>query len=137
MSAVPRDFPVRPLRASTPAAMRAKDFVTCGTCGRSWDDAIATGYTPAPGGRCPFESFHVAPKRPACFATGGPNPFTGAPRGSSLIELRQQGRDRFSVRYGLQLKTGLSYADAAAELGACIMHSLACDGLLDNREPRT
>ena len=75
-------------------------------------------------------------KNTLCFSAGGPNPFAGTPRGSQLIELRQQGRDRFSVRYGLQLKTGMPYADAAAELGECIMHNLACDGLLDNREPR-
>lgn len=74
-------------------------------------------------------------KNTLCFATGGNNYFKGAPRGSQLIELRQQGVDRFSVRYGLQLKTGLDYGRAAAELGACIMHVRACDGVLDNREP--
>ena len=61
--------------------------------------------------------------------------FIDAPQGPDMIELRQQGVDRFSVRYGLELKTGLNYADAAAELGACIMHKAACDGALDNREP--
>jgi hypothetical protein len=30
--------------------------MTCGTCGRSWDDSIITGVTPTPSGRCPFES---------------------------------------------------------------------------------
>lgn len=74
-------------------------------------------------------------KNTLCFATGGKNYFKGAPRGSQMIELRQQGVDRFSVRYGLQLKTRLDYAAAAAELGACIMHMAACDGALDNREP--
>ena len=52
---IPRDFPVRPLKAG----QRAADRVTCGTCGLSWDDAIVTGWTPAPSARCPFESFHV------------------------------------------------------------------------------
>lgn len=47
--------------------------------------------------------------------------------------LYQTGFDKFAVRYGLQLKEGLSYAEAAAELGACIMHALACEGRLDNR----
>lgn len=67
-----------------------------------------------------------------CFATGA----TKGRDGSlvSTIELRQQGRNRFSVRYGLQLKTGLSYAKAARELGECIMHMQACEGLLDNEE---
>lgn len=74
-------------------------------------------------------------KNSLCFATGGKNPFKDAPRGSQMIELHQQGRNRFSVRYGLQLKTGLDYAQAATELGECIMHLQACNSELDNREP--
>jgi hypothetical protein len=54
---VPRDFPVRPL-LSTRDFETAKDVVTCGSCGLSWDDAIPTQYTPAPSARCPFEAFH-------------------------------------------------------------------------------
>lgn len=34
------------------------DKATCGTCGRSWNDAIITGSTPAPSARCPFERWH-------------------------------------------------------------------------------
>ena len=71
-----------------------------------------------------------------CFHTGGPNYSKQAPRGSYMIELRQQGRNRFSVRYGLSLKENLTYDQAAAELGAVIMHMQSCDGLLDNRMPR-
>lgn len=33
-------------------------IMTCGACGRSWDDGITTGLTPAPSGRCPFEDEH-------------------------------------------------------------------------------
>lgn len=33
-------------------------WYTCGTCGRSWDDAFITGRTPTPAGRCPFEAEH-------------------------------------------------------------------------------
>lgn len=51
---VPDDFPVRPLATNDAATDRG----TCGECGRSWDDAIATSYTPAPSARCPFEYFH-------------------------------------------------------------------------------
>lgn len=51
---IPADFPVRPLRDITAAV----EPVTCGTCGHSWDDAIATSYTPSPSARCPFEAFH-------------------------------------------------------------------------------
>jgi hypothetical protein len=51
---IPSDWPVRPLRNFA----KAKDPVTCGTCGRSWDDAKSTSMTPTPAGRCPFEAFH-------------------------------------------------------------------------------
>lgn len=47
------------------------------------------------------------------------------------VALRQQGK-RFTVEYGNHARTGLSYAEAAEELGECIMHSLACAGKLDN-----
>lgn len=52
---IPADFPVVELDDDDEAA----SLCTCGTCGRSWDDAIATSYTPVPAGRCPFESFHA------------------------------------------------------------------------------
>lgn len=32
-----------------------KDPVSCGSCGRTWDDAHTTSVTPAPSARCPFE----------------------------------------------------------------------------------
>lgn len=51
---VPDDFPVQPLGPDDPAV----DRVTCGDCGRSWDDSISTTWTPVPAGRCPFEYFH-------------------------------------------------------------------------------
>ena len=50
------------------------------------------------------------------------------------VKLEQQSMNRFTVTYGLQVKRHLSYSDAATELGMSIMHALACDGLLDNRE---
>lgn len=34
------------------------DVATCGTCGRSWNDAQSSSLTPAPSGRCPFEYEH-------------------------------------------------------------------------------
>ena len=48
------------------------------------------------------------------------------------IRLLQCGIDSFT--YGKQVKQGLNYSRAASELGACIMHALACDGKLDNSE---
>lgn len=35
------------------------DVLTCGTCGRSWNDAAISGVTPVPSGRCPFEYDHA------------------------------------------------------------------------------
>lgn len=57
---IPADYPVRPLRVFQPAGDRA----TCGTCGLSWDDSIATSMTPAPAARCPFEYFHKEDEPP-------------------------------------------------------------------------
>lgn len=37
-----------------------EDIATCETCGNSWNDALITGTTPAPSGRCPYEYFHKA-----------------------------------------------------------------------------
>ena len=50
------------------------------------------------------------------------------------VTLIQTGVDSFTVTYGLQIKKNLRYSAAATELGACIMHALACDGKLDNRK---
>jgi hypothetical protein len=51
---VPADHPVKVLGPDD----KATDRVTCESCGRSWDDAVVTGWTPAPAGRCPFEYWH-------------------------------------------------------------------------------
>jgi hypothetical protein len=50
------------------------------------------------------------------------------------VSLIQTGVDRFTVTYGKQTKSGLDYAQAACEYGACVMHALACAGKLDNHE---
>lgn len=34
------------------------DPTTCGTCGRTWNDARSTALTPTPSARCPFEYEH-------------------------------------------------------------------------------
>lgn len=49
-----------------------------------------------------------------------------------IVSLQQRGQDNFLVRYGRQIKAGLTYTEAAKELGACLMHQAACDGKLDN-----
>jgi hypothetical protein len=50
------------------------------------------------------------------------------------VKLEQTGKDKFTVTYGKQIKHGLNYSQAAVEYGCVIMHALACDGKLDNRE---
>jgi hypothetical protein len=52
------------------------------------------------------------------------------------ITLAQKGVDNFSVQYYKQFTENLTYTEAALELGACIMHALACDSKLDNRTRR-
>ena len=36
----------------------------------------------------------------------------------------------FTVQYGEQIKPILTYAEAAKELGDCLMHQAVCDGLI-------
>jgi hypothetical protein len=52
------DRGVRYVEAGAPAPRSFADPVTCGTCGRTWDDKVPTGVTPAPAARCPFEYDH-------------------------------------------------------------------------------
>ncbi len=33
-------------------------MATCGTCGRTWNDAAISSLTPTPSARCPWESEH-------------------------------------------------------------------------------
>lgn len=48
------------------------------------------------------------------------------------IILQQNSAGLFAVTYGQHNRTELDYAGAAAELGACIMHALACAGSINN-----
>ena len=54
--------------------------------------------------------------------------------GTWPIELRQAGRDNFTVVYGKQVDAHLMYGQACAKLGQAIMHRLSCDGKVDNGE---
>lgn len=54
--------------------------------------------------------------------------------GGMLITLKQRGRDNFTVQYGKQIEHNLTYGETVDELGSCIMHALACDRKLDNRQ---
>lgn len=57
VDSIPPDHPVQPLGPDDNPQGKA----TCGVCGLSWDDDKATGMTPTPSGRCPFEYFHHTP----------------------------------------------------------------------------
>jgi hypothetical protein len=48
------------------------------------------------------------------------------------VKLEQTGLDRFTVTYGLQVRAGLDYAEAAKEYGKCILHSATCAGRIKN-----
>lgn len=67
------------------------------------------------------------------FEFGGTNFFDGA-KSKSLIQADQQasGKQLFTVTYGLQRKTGLTYEQACKEIGACILHLQCCNGIASN-----
>lgn len=56
-SRIPPNWPVQP----TYADAKIDGLATCGSCGLSWNDRTPTSLTPAPSGRCPFETFHDDP----------------------------------------------------------------------------
>jgi len=60
-------------------------------------------------------------------------PRSGLSGGMPIVTMTQHGPDSFTVRYGAQTDKRLTYAKACEELGASILHALACDGLIDNR----
>lgn len=49
---------------------------------------------------------------------------------ASPVTVTYHGRRGFTVRYGEATKERLTYGEAATELGACILHAMACEGLL-------
>lgn len=48
------------------------------------------------------------------------------------VELWQRADKSFRVKYGLCVKDKMTYAEAAVELGTCVMHAAACQNQLDN-----
>jgi hypothetical protein len=51
--------------------------------------------------------------------------------GGIAITLAQMSEGTFSVRYGIQFESGLNYSEAASKFGQCVMHALACEGVID------
>jgi hypothetical protein len=68
------------------------------------------------------------------WAAAVPNTVTVSDTPGLEIELAQNrsGQKLFKVRYGESVKTDLTYAQASMEVGASVLHSLACQGLIDN-----
>lgn len=54
-----------------------------------------------------------------CFKDGEAEP---------VITLVQTAKNKFTVRYGLQVTSNVDYSRAAEELGESIMHKAACEG---------
>lgn len=47
------------------------------------------------------------------------------------ISLHQKSKKNFTVTYGKEVKSNLSYTEAAQQFGLSLMHALNCDGKLD------
>lgn len=54
-------------------------------------------------------------------------------KGQYTVYLYQTGFNQFEVQYGLEVRDGLDYGQAAAAFGEGVMHAAACEGHLDNR----
>ena len=50
------------------------------------------------------------------------------------IKLTQQGKNKFTVRYGAQTEQHLTYEEAGKSLGEAILHALCCDGKIETTE---
>lgn len=48
------------------------------------------------------------------------------------VKVEQMANLKFRVTYSMQVKSNLTYAQAAKEFGECVFHALACSGKLDN-----
>lgn len=92
---IPADFPVQPLKSG----QEAKDKVTCGHCGLSWDDAIPTSWTPAPSARCPFEYFHLYPEDTKQRSVTNATEKTMSKPLSELFQGRMTGEEKFLKGY--------------------------------------
>ena len=46
------------------------------------------------------------------------------------IAIREDKYNQYTVTYGQQKRIGLDYYAACKEIGQCVMHALACDGVI-------
>lgn len=50
--------------------------------------------------------------------------------GQHVVRLLQTVNGKFAVEYGKHYRNGMSYGQAAKELGECIMHAACCASLI-------
>lgn len=53
------------------------------------------------------------------------------PGESFALKLYQTSKHKYTTVYGLEVKSGLSWLEAAHSLGEALFHSLECDGVID------
>lgn len=65
------------------------------------------------------------------YTLGGNNPYNN--KASALIEVKQEETKRalFTVSYGQQVESGLTYSEACKSLGSVILHHLGCEGVVN------
>ena len=51
--------------------------------------------------------------------------------GACSVVLQQAANRSFTVKYGQAVTRGLTYVEAAKEYGECVLHALACAGVVD------
>lgn len=67
------------------------------------------------------------------FTYGGKNPFAKATTKDMITVTQSEARGRrFTVTYGLQVESNLTYSKACSEIGRAILHHACCQGLADN-----
>lgn len=52
--------------------------------------------------------------------------------GYEIKMCKDKRKDIFTVKYGSDVRSKLNYTQAAQELGECIMHALACEGVVES-----
>lgn len=75
--------------------------------------------------------------RPAVLPSYYTRLWADAAKGIALYQMQvgRVSKDDYCVQYCLEVKPGLTYAQAAQQLGKCILHALACEGsLIDGRD---
>lgn len=56
--------------------------------------------------------------------------------GQYTVEVYQRDKDTFAVKYGEQVKAGLSREEAITEFGECCFHAAACNDLFETRHTK-